>query len=390
VSAARFRANPRYELVLFDRLPSDQQAVLTDLRADPDFYGILRPRDSSGLAIKSVCRDTALLYLTLQEPGALPGYVAANRSPDTNQSIAEMVLDGVLEIMRSVDGAFVSGAEAYSLLYTDRQLDCAVGKLARLSTDALRYGQALEIEDAGKLSARLYFYNRDPASPRWLRDLPNEDAVLEWMGLTVGSPLWRRLRLTWSEVPASERSEGWRVWHRRNSQSRSAQTYFKLYVSPLAKTIPEAFARTLEMLSASHALRFKIGRDVYGLLRPDKLVAYFPTFEAVAEASESLRAVLHDCPAHGVPFTAELTDDGMLSWGMDPPRDQHLLGWQEFESWRLWLTNRLATSLIAARAAKTGPIEPWRFAMERIALEGINTATWTPSLAIWLNRRTEP
>lgn len=244
VLAARFRANPRYELVLFDRLPSDQQAMLTDLRADPDFYGILRPRKLSGLAIKSVCRDTALLYLTLQEAGALPGYVAANRSPDTNQSIAEMVLDGVLEIMRSVDGAFVSGAEAYSLLYIDRQLDCEVGKLARLSTDALRYGQALEIEDAGKLSARLYFYNRDPASPRWLRDLPNEDAVLEWMGLTVGSPLWRRLRLTWSEVPASERSEGWRVWHRRNSQSRSAQTYFKLYVSPLAKTIPEAFART--------------------------------------------------------------------------------------------------------------------------------------------------
>jgi hypothetical protein len=31
-----FRANPAYELVLFDRLPPDQQDALRDLTRDPD------------------------------------------------------------------------------------------------------------------------------------------------------------------------------------------------------------------------------------------------------------------------------------------------------------------------------------------------------------------
>jgi hypothetical protein len=49
----------------------EQRTLLASLRHDPDHYGILRPRKPSGLGIKSVCRDTALLYLTLREPGAL-------------------------------------------------------------------------------------------------------------------------------------------------------------------------------------------------------------------------------------------------------------------------------------------------------------------------------
>lgn len=34
---AVFRANPHYELVLFDRLPTEQREVLSDLQKDPDF-----------------------------------------------------------------------------------------------------------------------------------------------------------------------------------------------------------------------------------------------------------------------------------------------------------------------------------------------------------------
>ncbi len=384
VLAAHFRANPRYELVLFDRLPPDQQAALIDLRSDSDFYGILRPRAANGLAVKSVCRDAALLYLTLQEAGALPGYVTANPDSDTNQSIAELVLDGVLEIARSSDDDFVSGSEAYPILYADRSPGQITGSLAQLSVNALRYAQALEIEDAGKLSARLYFYNRTPASPHWLQLLRDENAALDWMGLTPSGPLSRKLRRVWTELPAADPPDGWRVWHRRkDTTSRRVQTSYKLYVSPLAKAMPDAFDKTVEVLSSSAAVRFKIGRDVYGVLRPDKLVAYFPTFDTVAEAAGNLRALLPDCPAHGVPFTAELAGGGLLSWGMDPPRSQRILAWQEFESWRLWLTNRLATSLVAARAATNSAIEPWRFAMERLELQGVDTATWTPSPAIW-------
>src|SRR5436305_14600452 len=117
IQDASFRANPDYELVLFDRLPSDEQEVLRDLEKDRDFYGILRPRHQPGLSIKSVCQETALLFLTLQTPGRLPTYVQTRFGEQCNQAVAELVLDGVLEVESS--GTFVSGSHAYDLIYVN-------------------------------------------------------------------------------------------------------------------------------------------------------------------------------------------------------------------------------------------------------------------------------
>jgi len=67
-----FRAGSDFELIVFDRLSAEDRAALADLRSDPDFYGVLKPRNSSGRTIKSVNKDVALLFLTLQQPGPLP------------------------------------------------------------------------------------------------------------------------------------------------------------------------------------------------------------------------------------------------------------------------------------------------------------------------------
>src|SRR5262249_48300104 len=48
-----FRANPDYELILLDNLPSDQKKALRNLRRDPDFHGLLRSRN--GLTTKTLC-----------------------------------------------------------------------------------------------------------------------------------------------------------------------------------------------------------------------------------------------------------------------------------------------------------------------------------------------
>src|SRR6186997_229020 len=110
-----FRASPRYELVLFDRLSPGEREALAELRKDPSFYGVLRPGEaSSGLGFKSVDRDTALLFLTLREPGPLPGYVAEMLGAAAPRIVARLVADGVLEI-REGDG-FVSGAAALALV----------------------------------------------------------------------------------------------------------------------------------------------------------------------------------------------------------------------------------------------------------------------------------
>src|SRR5437879_4274684 len=85
-----FRANPDYELVPFGGLPIEQQELFSALKGDPDFFGILRPRDDSQLALKSACKDTALLFVALQDAGKLPSFVTAAPGPNTNQDVVEL------------------------------------------------------------------------------------------------------------------------------------------------------------------------------------------------------------------------------------------------------------------------------------------------------------
>lgn len=383
ITGGIFRANPQYELVLFDRLPPEQKALLADLQEDSDLYGILRPKEQAGLGLKSVCRDTALLYLTLDKPGALPAYVRTMFAERCNQAIAELVLDRVLGIDK--DGLFVSGSDAYELLYETRQPVEPQGFNSTLSMQALQYAQALEVHDVSKLSARMYFYNRVPASPDWMRRFPTPDFVGEYLGVDEHGWNRRLLRQNWSPVVLSPPYSGWRMWRssRKSNHNEELRTTYKLYVSPTCDAIKDAFQSTLQILTEVEAPRFKIGHDVYGLLRPDKIVAYFWSFGHLMQTAERLQRKLAGIPAQGVPFTATIMDDGLLSWGMDPPRDQQALTWMERESWRLWITNRLATALLSARAAKSGAREPWQFALDRLRLEGVNTDSWIPDKEIW-------
>lgn len=380
---ARFRASPEYELVLFDRLPREQQEFLSDLQKDPDFYGILRPRAQNGLGIKSVCRETSLLYFTLQEPGTLPAYVKTMFGEECNQAITELVLDGVLQI--EWNGTFVSGSDAYPLIYAEEPLPTGQGTIARLSVEALKYAQALEMNDVLKLSARMYFYNRVPAAPAWRRRFPTSESVAEYLGVQVGGSNRSILDRAWSRVSLEPPFDGWLMWKSRRARparQRGSATY-KLYVSPDCAFVRDAFQAALEVFSDLQAPYFKIGKDVHGLLRPDKMVAYFSSFEALEEAAGRLGPKLAGVAAHGVPFSAELAADGLLSWGIDPPRQQQTLPWQEHQSWRLWITNRLATALLAAKASAQGAVEPWQFALERLRLEGVDITSWTPTTTIW-------
>jgi hypothetical protein len=380
VLGAGFRANPQYELVVFDRLPPEQQDMLRDLTKDPDFYGVLLPQEA-GLGIKSVGRDTALLFLTLSRPGPLPSYVRGVYGEQANQAIAGLVLDGVLEI--DSGGAFSSGAAAYDAIYERRPAtEAPRPAVAELTLDALRYAQSLDLEDTGPLSARLYFYNRVPLSPRWWRRFPSREAVADYLGIAAGGANRPALDARWSKVEMPPPMDGWFQWRWRGapaSGEKGGQTY-KLYVSPRPERVREAFDAVLETLTETGAAgSFKIGNDAAGLLRPDKMVAYFRSFEALNKTAGQLAERLRGCAPQGVPFTAAATDDGLLSWGVDPPREKGALAWQERESWRLWVTNRLASALVSAKRNQGGSLEPWQFAMERLRLEGVDTETWTPA-----------
>lgn len=373
-----FRANPAFELVLFDRLAPSEREALAALRKDPDFYGVLRPRTGApALGVKSVDRETALLVFTLREPGTLPSYMPRMLGEGALRTVvSRLVADGILEMEE--DGRFVSGAAA--LAGSGERGGEAGGRLAELSLAALRYAQDLALDDPLAVSFRLYGYNRRPLTPQWKRRLPGGgNAVLSWLGIGAGGARRRQLDRGWERTGAS--ADWWLSWRSREpgNELGGGGATWKLYISPLPEALPESFGDILEALTAARAAQFKIGADAWGILRADKIVSYFPSFERLAAAADALATRLSGLPAQGVPFTSEIGGAGLLSWGVDPPREESAFG--SGESWRLWLTHRLARALVSARADKAE--EPWRFALDRVRLEGVDTDSWTPGALLW-------
>jgi len=379
------RANPQYELVPFNRLAEDERRALASLAAEPGFYGVLRPRSGTGLGLKSVDCDTALLYLTLGQPGTLPTYVQATLGEGTARAVAQLIADSILEIERG--GAFVSGAVAFDWP-RDAGTEQGGGRLAELSRAALRYAQNLAIDDPLQLSFRLYGYNRRPLTPAWRRMLPAASAVQRYLGIAAAGANRELLARNWV---AGGPADGWMSWRSarpRPVSPRSGATY-KLYISPVTEQLGESFGLILAALTAVGTPAFKVGADAGGLLRPDKIVAYFSSFEQLAKAAGGLAERLRGVAAQGVPFTSEIAGDGLLSWGIDPPANESRLPWNSKESWRLWLTHCLARALLDARASVAAAdggeaaVEPWRFAVERLRLDGVDTDTWTPRGGLW-------
>jgi hypothetical protein len=342
---------------------------------------VLVPRQEGSLGLKSVCRDTALLFLTLREPGKLPAYLTASHIEDLNETMASLVLDGVLEIR--ANGRYVTGRDAHERLFANQTLPEPCGLIEKLSVEAVQHAQLLGLDDVSKLSARLYFYNRLPATPHWKRLLGDEERVMQSLGFAQGTPLGSVLQRSFSGVQPGSSSKGWFMWRsRRGVQDRwDARMSYKLYVSPHMHCLADAFAATVEVLASLHAPVFKVGRDQYGLLRPDKIICYFASEEKLLEAAARIDREVAGLSPHGVPFTAPVGESGLVSWGVDPPFGERGLPWHEASSWRLWVTNQLAIGLLSARGEEG--VEPWRFALDRLRLKGVDTATWEPDDSLW-------
>jgi len=68
LESAILRANPAYHALPFNRLTPAVRQALTAAQAEPDGYGMLVPQPGSTLPPVAVCRETALLFLTLRSP----------------------------------------------------------------------------------------------------------------------------------------------------------------------------------------------------------------------------------------------------------------------------------------------------------------------------------
>jgi hypothetical protein len=277
---------------------------------------------------------------------------------------------------------FVCGPSALPVIGEMRP-ESGDGRIARLSRDGLRYGAALGLADPTALAERLYAFGRQPPAPGERRRLRDRQATLEFLGVSEEHELGLRLATDWVRAGDKE-APAWLAWSRSAAQRvRRERGVYKLYVSPAVDALPVALRIVFDVFERRGGTRFKVGSDSIGLRRPDKLVFYFDDLESLVAVATEAAPLLSRLPAHGVPFSAEIGADGVLSWGMDPPAAERVLSWQEPESWRLWIVRRLAAALVAARGDHHAAIDPSDFALERLRLFGVDVERWTPSPSLW-------
>jgi hypothetical protein len=365
ISEIRFRASPHVELRHHGALSAEEREAFRELESDPEWFGLFVPKAPLTTSLKSVSNQAAELFQALATPSRV-GAMA--------HELIDLVLDGILEI--ESDAGFVCGADALPLLASPLIAEAADG----LSRDALLYAQDLQTSDADELASALYLYNRIPLSPFWQARFATPEAILAHLGAEQGA-----LRLLLERHWTASRRRGWLCWSSRtHARSGVDAVTWKLYISPRPEPIRDAFEIVLRVLSAFPAMHVKIGDSAAGLLRPDKLVAYFTSRDALLETADALRGALAGCDAHGVPFSAPLDEAGVLSWGVDPPDNERALRWLRRDSWRSWLTQRLGAALSIAKCARSAAaVEPWQFAIERARRHGVDVVTWTPTAALW-------
>jgi len=241
-------------------------------------------------------------------------------------------------------------------------------RLEQLSLAALRTTAQGAVTDRAVVAQRLYRFGTMPRTAAAERDLGPEDDPLGVLGLCAGGVARRRLDRDYVPTVIA----GWCAFTRLPLDT-AAVTTCKLYVSPRPDAVGEAFHRLVDVFAETGVRSFKVGRGIEGLLRPDKIVAYFDDTAHLDVVARALAARLRRTPAQGTPFTCPIDGDGLLSWGIDPPPGRAPA------SWRAWITRYLADALVS-RAHET-PARRVAGALADLAAAGVDGATWLPGAA---------
>ena len=245
---------------------------------------------------------------------------------------------------------------------------------ARLSIAAVQQAQLLPIDRPDRLSSFLYFYNRAPLSAQRLAAWEHDADLRSLLNPTHAGSIGKLLNAHWRAAPTRNETI-WRIWSLRGEAGRRMR--YKLYLSPAPAMTAAAIIAAIEVLTDARTPHFKYAANVAALTRPDKFVAYFDRFDQLERTASLLRVRLAGTAAQGVPFSASFDHEGLLSWGLDPLDDQPIAG-SGAASRRLQIAIRLAEALIDARRQSEAGEPAWRFALDRLLREGIDTQTWTP------------
>ena len=267
----RFRVNPALKLVGHHELPAEQRTAFAEMAADAQHYGILFSDVIPELGVQAVDHYTAHVVDSLWQPATMCHLI-----PDAVKA-AGLVLDGVLQIQQN--GSFTTGPAAYSVLF-DRPFSgfTPADTISALSYDVLERSQMLLTADPREMSSWLYHAQTLPVTPQWARRLTGREQIEDFLGLGAGDALRQLLddHFAPSEIP------GWRSWQNLTVSQESADHLptYKLYISPRPEALPQALALAVPAFMEAGVCTFKLGSDAFGLLRPDKLIAYFNDFSS--------------------------------------------------------------------------------------------------------------
>jgi hypothetical protein len=368
----RLRPNPHYSLRGFGELTAAERDSLGQFIGDPSIWGVLIPVRGGLQTIKLVGRDVARLYRRLGDNDRLPsGLLGAI----TDEEILDLVGAEILEI--EIAGRFVTGIEALSHLQRD-ETPSASGRLASLSLDAIAYAASLQLDDQGAVADRLYSYNRIAVRESWRT--PEAEATL-------------RQKIA-NAIPANLTDDGawvqtaalpWKNFRRPNRLPPSGKPTYKLYVSPTIDPLADALYLGVQLSTQNHGvLGWKVANCIDTAVRPDKYVLYVESRQVLTALAAELSSALTGIASHGVPFTCEAGLDGLLSWGIDPPVPAHSTTGLA-DSWRTWITTRLASGIVQARRAGLPAPRAQLAALHCARAVGVDTTSWAPTPALLSN-----
>lgn len=364
LAGRNLRANPVYTLHGWEALPQDYRRSLSVTIDPAEVAGVLIPAPGSPLPGKVVGPASAALFVRLQTPGPGAGVPA--------DLLAGLVLDGVLEIQ--TEAGFGSGPGMHELLLEPQAWPADGDRLSQLSLAGLRYAERAVRNGAGTPTARLYGFGRVPLSGRWDHAYPGPEAVLDLLRSGAAEQHWR-----WPDGTRWPGS-GWLFFSRSQTYPPASpqDLPYKLYLSPHVDELADVLPAAMTALSGTSAGWFKVGPDAAGLLRPDKFVIYLRDAAEVRAVAAELSRALAGARPHGVPFSATLAGDGLLSWSGDPPQDAGPADTTP-ESWRWSVCRRLAEHLAAAQAAGLRSLSPARYALARLAIDGVSLPSFAPA-----------
>lgn len=373
------RRTDKYDLIWCDR-HSDSPRAPGDSK---DFTAVLKP-NRPGYHHKFLSADAAGLLHSLDNARSLPPLEPGDAAEAQWASkLAALVLDGVLEITEKSKA--ITGPDALSFVIArSLQVLSRPHYLLRLSVSALVYAQSLELEDLQAISSRLYCYNRYPLNAEFGKTLSSQ-AIEAELCRGFGCRANEFISRYWRPVALPADAGSWKMWARRADPARGRADggTYKLYISPAPDCFVDTALTVLTQVGRmGTAFSLKMGTDPWGVLRPDKMVAYFRSFKDLRSTARVLGRELRGVQSHGVPFTAPMHPSGLLSWGFDPPYTARHLHTQH-ESWRLWICTRLASSLVQAKLANVQTMEPWEYAILRLQLDGVDTVSWSLKDDAW-------